>query len=435
MSMNRLALGLSIALLSSTGTAGTFVFAGEGNGVDMVAHPEGYSGTGGAISVDVCIEPTTNNQADMIVPLQNAIAHWNQMQQSVGNLRSGSDNQLTASQVDWESTMMHELGHCIGLAHPNLANESGLTGSDLEYTKTTDGADNAFNLTIGADNVRGSGDDTRGDDVNMHWYRRNSNNPFALQEPPFDFSTYARDLTALPAGQTFAANGDRTVSGLLSASGTEAIMQQGQFSDEDQRTLTADDVATLRLARAGNDRTAGNADDYTVQLTYGGVGTGCKITAIIDTTFAGLAVCELGGSFLSGNNIQITSARMRFSATTNWHFATIRVPEPVAETISVASGGTATTTSGGATSLLANDTHPNGTALVLSTTAFPGPANGSVTLNANGTFSYTHNGNSATTDRFVYRVCASGNTNACSMQRVDITVGGASSLIFANSFE
>lgn len=434
--MTRLQLTLLLLLmpLSQGLSAGAFVFSGESNGIEMVAHPEGYTGTGGTVSVDVCIETTTNNQAEMVVPLQNAIAHWNQMQQSLGNLRSGSDNQLAAGQIDWESTMMHELGHCIGLAHPNLASESGLSGSDPEYTKTTDGDNNTFNLTIGADNVRGSSDDTRGDDVNLHWYRRNSNNPFAIQDAPFDFSTYARDLVALPAGHTFAVNGDRTVAGLLGASGTEAIMQQGQFSDEDQRTLTPDDVATLRLARAGNDRTAGNADDYNVQLTYGGVGNGCKITAIIDPAFAGLAVCELGGSFMAGNNIQITSARMRFSSTTNWHFATVRVPDPVADTITVSTGGTATTTSTGGSSLIANDTHPNGTALVLSTSAFPGPVNGSVTLNANGTFSYTHNGNGATSDRFVYRVCANGNNNACSMQRVDVSIG-SNSLIFANSFE
>lgn len=435
--MNRLHFGtcILIAATSPSCFAGAYIFAGEANGIDLVAHPEGYSGTGGSVIVDVCIETTTNNQADMVVPVQNAIAHWNQMVQSVGNLRLNTDNQLASNQVDWESTMMHELGHCIGLAHVNLASESGLSGADLEYTKTTDGANNTFDRVIGADNVRGSSDDTRGDDVNLHWYRRNSNNPLALQAAPFDSSTYARDLVALPSGHTFATNADRTVAGLLSAPGTEAIMQQGQFSDEDQRTLTADDVATLLLARAGNDRIAGNADDYTVQLRYGGIADDCEITTIIDPTFAGLAVCGTSGSFMPGDNIGITSARMRFSATTAWHFSTIRVPEPVADTLTVATGGTVTTTSGGQTSLLANDTHPNGTALVLGTTGFPGPLNGALTMNANGTFSYTHNGNSATSDRFVYRVCTSGNTNACSMQRVDITIGTGDGLIFSNGFE
>ena len=32
-----------------------------------------------------------------------------------------------------------------------------------------------------------------------------------------------------------------------------------------------------------------------------------------------------------------------------------------------------------------------------------GPVNGSLTLNANGTFSYTHNGSETTTDSFTYR--------------------------------
>ena len=78
------------------------MFSGEANGIDLVAHPEGYAGSGGMVTVDVCIESTTNNQTDMIVPLQNAIAHWNQMVQSTGNLRTGADNhqRLRAKLVD-----------------------------------------------------------------------------------------------------------------------------------------------------------------------------------------------------------------------------------------------------------------------------------------------------------------------------------------------
>lgn len=432
----RVALGVLLALTGGTAQAGGFMFAGETYGVDLVAHARGYNGSGASLNLNVCIETTSSSQAALEVPLRNAIAHWNQMVAGSGNLRSGTDNQIGASEADWESVMMHELGHCIGLAHPNLATESGLGDPDANYTKATDGTDNIWNLVIGADGVRGSSDDTRGDDINLHWYRRGVNHPFRLGAPPFDGSTFARDLAFLPPGHSFAANADRSVGVLLGYAASEAVMQQGQLYDEDQRTLTADDVATLRLARAGSDRVAGTSDDYTVTLNYGGVSDSCDITATLDATYSGFAVCSISGSFLAGNNIAITSARMRFNPSYAWHFSAVRVPDPVADSISVASGGTATSLVGGATSLLANDSHPNGLALVLSTSAYPGPVNGSVTLNANGTFSYTHNGSATSSDEFVYRTCTSSNANACSQQRVAVTItAGGGGAIFKDGFE
>jgi VCBS repeat-containing protein len=94
-----------------------------------------------------------------------------------------------------------------------------------------------------------------------------------------------------------------------------------------------------------------------------------------------------------------------------------------------------TTVNGVQTSLLANDTHPTGAPLSMGTTAFPGPAHGSVTLNSNGTFSYTHNGDAAVSDEFVYRVCVTTNANACSHQRVALTITQLADAIFANGYE
>ena len=44
----------------------------------------------------------------------------------------------------------------------------------------------------------------------------------------------------------------------------------GTASDEAQRTLGHDDVATLRLGMAGLDEVAGTSDDYTLTLTFCG---------------------------------------------------------------------------------------------------------------------------------------------------------------------
>ena len=86
-------------------------------------------------------------------------------------------------------------------------------------------------------------------------------------------------------------------------------------------------------------------------------------------------------------------------------------PVAVADSLTVAEGGTATTLTGGATSVLANDTDAEGSPL--SAALVTGPAHGSLTLNSNGTFSYTHNGGETTTDSFSYKAndgTASGNT-------------------------
>ena len=55
--------------------------------------------------------------------------------------------------------------------------------------------------------------------------------------------------------------------------------------------------------------------------------------------------------------------------------------------------------------LLDGDTDPDtGDTLTVDTTPVSGPSNGSLTLNSDGTFSYTHNGSATTTDSFVYKV-------------------------------
>ena len=72
------------------------------------------------------------------------------------------------------------------------------------------------------------------------------------------------------------------------------------------------------------------------------------------------------------------------------------------DTISVVNGGTISTLNDGVTtSVLANDNDPEGDSL--SAQLSNGPLNGSLTFNANGTFTYTHDGSATTTDVFYYR--------------------------------
>ncbi len=98
-------------------------------------------------------------------------------------------------------------------------------------------------------------------------------------------------------------------------------------------------------------------------------------------------------------------------------------PSAQADTIRVDPLGTATTLIDGVTtSLLANDTDANGDNLSLTTTPVSGPSAGNVTLNANGTFSYTNTDDQVATDQFDYEVCDDGTPSLCDTATVFIQI-------------
>lgn len=95
-----------------------------------------------------------------------------------------------------------------------------------------------------------------------------------------------------------------------------------------------------------------------------------------------------------------------------------QAPVAVVDAITVAEGGTATSLNGGATSVVSNDTDAENS--TLSAVLVTGPSNGTLTLNSNGTFSYTHNGSETTSDSFTYM--ANDGTSNSNTITVSITV-------------
>ena len=331
-------MGAALTLAAGSLQAGAYVFAGAVNGVNIVTHPKGYTGTSQELVLNVCIAPGTANANDMEISVQNVVSTYNALQPTTGNLLFGANTNIPSGKVDFESTVLHEMGHCLGLAHPNAATESGLPGDDKNYTKATKGSDGVYNLNAGADGIRGSSDDVRGDDVNLHWFRISNNNPFTIADT-VDSSTYSRDVADLPAGHNFAANADRDVGTGLGVADTEAVMQQGTHSNEAQRTLNHDDVATLLYAMSGLDESATGVDDYTIKLVYQGItSTNCDITLQFDNSETGFAQCSTGGHFIGTNHVAITSANIYFNDTANWFFNTSVAPPTTPSTPSATDG-------------------------------------------------------------------------------------------------
>ncbi|UCD98312.1 MAG: beta-propeller fold lactonase family protein [Chloroflexota bacterium] len=92
-------------------------------------------------------------------------------------------------------------------------------------------------------------------------------------------------------------------------------------------------------------------------------------------------------------------------------------PVALDDTGTVAEGGTFFQEAPG---VLGNDSDPDGDPLILNTTVLNGPTNGTLSLNPDGSYSYSHDGSETTSDSFEYEVCDDG--PLCDTASVYITV-------------
>lgn len=305
--------------------AGSFSFADLLQEPATITHPSGYIGEGGKLTVSVCIDPDSESKAELETAIQNSIQHWNQLEPHQGNSQMSPESGVPADRVDAESVLLHEMGHCIGLAHPNLASESGLTGDKRRFARAIPGGpdsepDKGYSLNAGSDGVIATSNDERGDDVNLHWFRKSNNDPFSIADV-VDASTYSVDPADLPQGHAYPAVAGAQVSTSRKLARTEAVMHQGIYYGEKRTGLGHDDVAMVRLAMAGTDRVQGTESSYALEMSYEGVGSDCDIT--IRMGGRSFAQCSVSGSSIAPNHWQVTGATIEMASTShiNWHFS------------------------------------------------------------------------------------------------------------------
>jgi hypothetical protein len=322
-----LAVAWTMALNGQQVQAQGFIFALQQNNPDLIMHPLGYNGSASTLNISVGIDPGSAFASQMQISVRNVISTWNGLRATTGNVQFGV---IDGSQIDFESVLLHELGHSLGLAHVNLSSESGRTGGDTNYSKTSTGSNGIYDLNAGSDGIIGSADDLRGDDVNFNFFEKGVNNPFTVNAV-VDSTTYGTNLADLPAGDSFVANADRDVSALYGIPVTEGVMQQGSFFGEVQRTLAASDVIGIRYGMSGLDELQGTADDYVLNLQFAGLDASADIVIDFDNSQTGFAVSQSSFTSLNSDHWVITDSNIYFNDGFNWFFNdTLAVPEPAA---------------------------------------------------------------------------------------------------------
>ena len=147
-------------------------------------------------------------------------------------------------------------------------------------------------------------------------------------------------------------------------------------------------------------------------------------------TLTGSITPGLAGGVILTNTACITNTSMSDSAPGNNCAAVASTminvpPQPRPDHILVTEGGSTSVLSDGGDTVLSNDSDPNQDALTVTLTPLLDVAHGTLLLQANGTFTYTHDGSEERADGFIYQVCDAGAPPLCAEAEVSITVTSA----------
>lgn len=248
-------------------------------GAFAIVHPPGYTNVHQpTIEVDVC---TSLLAPELEGPTQRAVATWDALSPITGNcpLCILPEDPHPTGTLHAESVILHELGHALGLEHPNLLfadpqdpspPPSGLTQTSFAaaFAGATQG------VLIGMDGVRGSRDDFMDDlfgttAVNVNWFREADNDPFVVDGTIIDINSFSRTTsTMLPPGSTWAASANYCHAYQLGYQRTQAVMYSLASTTTVFNGITADDANMVKMQRAGEDRIAQTGDDYIANINW-----------------------------------------------------------------------------------------------------------------------------------------------------------------------
>ena len=289
--MRTIGAAFLVALLSGAShlSAGAYLFSTDAaRDPFIINHTNGYTGTGGTITLGVCLDVGASELASS---LDWALKTWNERRAMKGNCE-GPDgacvvadakdctvaNGCTCGQVPfppdfypctpWKinagSILVHEIGHCaFGLGHNNWV---ALGRTSFTSTKL------ATAMNDGTDNIKGSKDDTPdpnpGSSV-LHWFRTSDNDPFLIDTTtPMNNVTFSRSRADCPSGTNWPASANVIMAGALDAGRTQSLMVSVAGPNTDYVGLTGDDVNTVSFGFAGVDTDPlDTGDNYTVVLT------------------------------------------------------------------------------------------------------------------------------------------------------------------------
>ncbi|MEW8203885.1 MAG: Ig-like domain-containing protein, partial [Candidatus Thiodiazotropha endolucinida] len=241
-------------------------------------------------------------------------------------------------------------------------------------------------------------------------------------------------------------NGDGTFS--YTHDGSENFTDSFTYRVTDNDGETADATVTINITPVSDATPVANADSITVAegatatTLVGGASTVLNndtglgdtpvtVTLVTDVT-NGTLTLNTDGTFSythDGSENFTDSFTYRVTdndgetadATVTINITPVSDATPVAnaDSITVAEGGTVTTLVGGASTVLNNDTGLGDTPVTVSLVT--DVTNGSLTLNGDGTFSYTHDGSENFTDSFTYRVTDNDGQTADATVTINIT--------------